>query len=862
MQYINFQQEPLEGPLAAFMVKPGTLSRLTIESAYMGFLEGLVPGIRKHLIATPASWLIQANTVSGIRKALPDCLEELVEENVSVLYVADANSFKALTGEKSVTQAVGLWFPCAIPKYEHLKIVYGYSPQLLIFNPAIQPLLEMSLQALVQAINGVAVTAPDILHNVRYPEGYQEVKEALSKLHAYPMLTVDIEAFSLRFQEAGVGTIAFAWDQHSGIAFSCDYQDGKFQPDLRIRHLLREFFQKYRGTIIFHSADYDTKVLIYTLWMQHSMDIPGLLWGLHTLYARLEDTRLIGYLALNSTARNSLSLKDLAKPFAGNWAMEDINDITQIPLPDLLRYNLVDACSTWYVYNTYLPKVVAEEQESIYRDVFLPSQKVITQMSLIGMPMNPVKLEEVATAMAASITDLTAKIQTHPLILSMNLVLRKEAMIAKNATLKKRQYPLEHFDHVVFNPASSQDLQKLLYEWLGFPIIAKTDTGLPATGGDVLKKLKNFTEDTSIKELLDLIYELGKVEKVHGTFIKAFQQGMPREDGYLYLLGSFVLGGTVSGRLSSREPNLQNLPAHGPLAKLVKSIFMAPPGWVFAGADFASLEDRINALLTRDVNKLRVYTDGFDGHCLRAYAYFGEEMPDIVDTVESINSIETKYKHFRQESKAPTFALTYQGTYITLMTNQGWTEEKARRIEARYHQLYAQSTKWVLERIAEARKTGYGLGAFGLRIRTPLLAQTIKGGKPMQQAEAEARTLGNAISGQSYGLLTNRAVNAFMARVWASPYRYDILPISLIHDAIYVMFREDPHVLKFVNDHLIKEMEWQELPEIYHPEVTLGAELDVFYQGWHQPITLPNNQPSWVLQELCAHGAIKYNSPE
>lgn len=196
------------------------------------------------------------------------------------------------------------------------------------------------------------------------------------------------------------------------------------------------------------------------------------------------------------------------------------------------------------------------------------------------------------------------------------------------------------------------------------------------------------------------------------------------------------------------------------------------------------------------------------------------------------------------------------------MTNQGWSEDKARRIEARYHQLYAQSTKWVLERIEEARRTGYGLGAFGLRIRAPLLAQTIRGGKPMQQAEAEARTLGNAISGQSYGLLTNRAVNAFMERVWASPYRYDILPVSLIHDAIYIMCRDDPEVLKFVNDWLIKEMEWQELPEIYHPEVPLGAELDVFYKGWHQPITLPNNQPSWVLQALCEQGARKYDNPE
>lgn len=77
-------------------------------------------------------------------------------------------------------------------------------------------------------------------------------------------------------------------------------------------------------------------------------------------------------------------------------------------------------------------------------------------------------------------------------------------------------------------------------------------------------------------------------------------------------------------------------------------------GWLFCGLDFASLEDRISALSTKDKNKIRVYTDGFDGHSLRAFAYYREKMPDIVDTVESINSIQTVYKNFRQISKGNT----------------------------------------------------------------------------------------------------------------------------------------------------------------------------------------------------------------
>ena len=75
--------------------------------------------------------------------------------------------------------------------------------------------------------------------------------------------------------------------------------------------------------------------------------------------------------------------------------------------------------------------------------------------------------------------------------------------------------------------------------------------------------------------------------------------------------------------------NLQQIPSNSTYGKIIKKCFKTNNGWLFVGADFASLEDRINALLTKDSNKLRVYVDGFDGHSLRAYSYWGDQMPDI-----------------------------------------------------------------------------------------------------------------------------------------------------------------------------------------------------------------------------------------
>ena len=252
-------------------------------------------------------------------------------------------------------------------------------------------------------------------------------------------------------------------------------------------------------------------------------------------------------------------------------------------------------------------------------------------------------------------------------------------------------------------------------------------------------------------------------------------------------------------------------------------------------------------------------TPGFDGHCLRAAYYYADELTHInVDVPASVNSLKKTHPQLRQDSKTPTFALTYQGTYHTLMVNEGWDEEKAKRIEARYHELYKVSDEYIQTRLQQASKDGYVEVAFGLRVRTPLLSQVVFGAKGMPyEAAAEGRTAGNAM-GQSYGLLNNRAAVDFMQKVWASPYRLDIKPIALIHDAIYLLIRDNIHVVEWTNRELIKSMQWQELPEIQHPTVKLGAALDIFWPSWANAITLPNNATQEVIRELADKGKEEY----
>lgn len=176
----------------------------------------------------------------------------------------------------------------------------------------------------------------------------------------------------------------------------------------------------------------------------------------------------------------------------------------------------------------------------------------------------------------------------------------------------------------------------------------------------------------------------------------------------------------------------------------------------------------------------------------------------------------------------------------TLVNNLGWSEEKAKRIEKAYHDMYYVSDEWVAEKLQQACKDGYITTAFGLRVRTPILEQTIlKTSVTPFAAEAEGRTAGNAL-GQGWCLLNNRAANEFMDIVRNSEYANDIKICAQIHDAIYIMWKNNLGTTKFVNDNLIRCMEWQDDPLIAHDTVKIGAELDIFYPNWANPITLKN----------------------
>jgi DNA polymerase I len=590
----------------------------------------------KEVIAYQLYQTGKKTSASDQKEFLSDLLPVLDDLKVQYLLVGEGEYFKTLTGVNKADAYLGYVLPNTYPA--HMKgrfhVLYIPNYRQVFYDPAkTQAKITQVLDSFWNHRQGhYREPGCSIIQFSAYPSTVADIAGWLEKLLKYAALTCDIEGFSLRHYKAGIGTISFAWTKHQGIAFAVDL--GENPP--AVRKLLIKFFiesRKQGQNLKFHHASFDVMVMIYQLYMDHLIDTEGLLNGLEIFLDRpWDDTKIISYLATNSTAGNELGLKTQAQEFAGNYAVEDIKDITKIPLPQLLEYNLVDALSTWFVYEKHYQTMVDDDQLEIYEELMKPALVDIIQMQLTGMPIDMERVQEAREILGDERAEALRKIQSHDLVREFVHTLREEHVEQRNSELKVKRISMNDPETlaVEFNPNSTPQKQRLFFEVMELPVLERTKTKQPATGADVLEKLKAYTTDPSEKALLDAFLDFAAVDKIYGTFIPAMEEAELGPDGCYYMFGNFNLGGTVSGRLSSSEPNMQTIPSSGTkYAKLIKSCFVAPKGSLFVGLDFDSLEDKISALTTKDTNKIKVYVDGYDGHCLRAQSYFSDEMPDI-----------------------------------------------------------------------------------------------------------------------------------------------------------------------------------------------------------------------------------------
>jgi len=486
MKHILFHPNSNNQYEIAILVKDKAFASQNIEKNY------ITPLIKRGV--TPDSMLALSLKFNEFGKApaklikehLQTVLKACVQLHINTLVVTDTAYFKTLTKVRKAEPHFGYILPCKIKDFEHINIILSVNYQSLFYNPTLQTKLDMSLDTVKNHIQGTHIDlGTDIIKHAEYPRRTHEIQAMLVKLLEYPELTCDIETASLDLSTAGVATITFCWNQHEGCAFAVD----RGHTD-EVYDFLRTFFIQYKGKLIYHRGTFDIKMLIYKLFMNDPLDVKGLIDGLEVMYKNVDDTLLITYLATNTTAGNVLGLKENAFEYTGNYAQDDIKDTSLIPLPELLEYNLIDGLATWYVYNKNYPIMIQDNQLDIYNEIFIPSMKVITHMELTGMPMNTQTIKNTTLTLTLIRDANTFELQRSQLVKDWCWKMQREAFIMKNLILKTKINPIEDFAKP-FNPASNKQVQNILYDYCALEVIDKTDTGLPAVGGDTLKKLLN-----------------------------------------------------------------------------------------------------------------------------------------------------------------------------------------------------------------------------------------------------------------------------------------------------------------------------------------------------------------------------------
>jgi DNA polymerase-1 len=482
----HFTFENNSGPYdLAILVKKGAMRQKELDDNYV---KPLVKGglSREGILALSLEENEAGKTpVSLIKEHLVKIEKVLKQQDIKHVLCTDASYFKVMCKVRKAEPHYGYVLPSSIPG---VQVALSINYTQLFYNPNLKERMLLGIEAITRKIKGQACRfEQDQKRKIHILDSPKSIKTKLNDLLKYPALTCDIETMGLKLSLSSLASIAFAWNQEDSISFLVTPKNQK---------LLKKFFRSYKGKLIFHNATFDIRSLVFQLFMERQpWALKEMLEGLEIMFRNVEDTKILTYLAINSTAGNELDLKTQAMSFAGNYAIEGIEDVKNITPLKLLTYNATDAMATWYVYDKYREEV-KKNQEDVYQQVFLPALKTITQMELVGLPMTPTKIKEAKHNLEQLVSYSKHKLKAHPEIQLYENKLRISMALEATAKLKKKVKTKEDYEDTHFNPRSNKQVRELLYDHFNLPVFRYSDTKLPSVDAKTLDALIVHLETT------------------------------------------------------------------------------------------------------------------------------------------------------------------------------------------------------------------------------------------------------------------------------------------------------------------------------------------------------------------------------
>ena len=336
----------------------------------------------------------------------------------------------------------------------------------------------------------------------------------------------------------------------------------------------------------------------------------------------------------------------------------------QVPIDRAAQYSAEDAEVTMHLHRTLHPRIAAEPAlERIYRDIEVPVSQVLQRMERCGVLIDSQALARQSTELGRKLLELETRVH------------------------EAAGQP--------FNLGSPKQLGEILFEKQGLPVLKKTASGAPSTDEDVLTRL---AEDYPLPRLL---LDWRGLAKLKSTYADKLPRMVNPRTGRVHT--SYSQAVAVTGRLSSSDPNLQNIPIRTPEGRRIREAFIAPPGYRIMSADYSQIELRIMAHLSEDESLLRAFSEGIDVHRATASEIFGIPAAEV-------SSEQRRY------AKVINFGLIYGMSAFGLASNLGIERDAARHYIERYFARYPGVKRFMDETRVRAREHGYVETVFGRRL--------------------------------------------------------------------------------------------------------------------------------------------------
>ncbi|MCZ7547120.1 MAG: DNA polymerase I [Anaerolineae bacterium] len=495
----------------------------------------------------------------------------------------------------------------------------------------------------------------------------EKLAALVKKLEAAKAITVDVESTSTDQMAAALVGIAITPDEGEGYYIPVGHKTDDAQlPLAQVMDALRPPMTDPEIPKYGHNIKYD-----YVVLRRHGLDIAPIAF----------DTMVAEWLR-DPSSRN-LGLKNLA------WAVLNVemtpidrligsgrNQITmaEVPVAHAATYAAADVDMTHRLVDVLTPD--------------LHEKKAWDLMVNLEMPLIPV----------------LADMETHGVLLDTDFLAGLSAELGTALEKLEREiYAIVGYD---FNVNSTQQLSDALFGKLGLPAagVRKTSSGHFSTASDVLDSLQKSEEGHH--EILGLILEHRELSKLKGTYVDALPQLVNPETGRVHT--SFNQTGTVTGRISSSDPNLQNIPIRTETGAQVRKAFIAQPGWTLLECDYSQVELRILAHMSDDPGLKHAFQQGFDIHAATAAVIYDKPMNQVT-------------KRDRNFAKRVNFGLIYGMTPFRLARETDLSVSEAERFVKAYFGGFPNVKGYLDSTISKAKKQGYVETLMGRRRYFPVL---------------------------------------------------------------------------------------------------------------------------------------------